>query len=98
MSKKNSKMQLTKEIFDRIGAGEIFRIVITRLQNIHEPLKETLKFVCVKGNSGLDWAIYCGNPFNHDDDVARQGDKIFQKVNITNICPCDDEVLALYRI
>lgn len=91
-------MQLTKAVFDKILPGEIFKVVTTRLQTMHEPLKATLKFVCVKGRSGLDWAIYAGTPGAHEADIARYGDKVSDEAHILSLCPCDVEVFALYRI
>lgn len=90
-------MQITKAIFDEIAPGEIFRVVTTRLQTVHEALKTTLTFVCVKGKSGIDWAIYAGHANGQPEDIARYGNKVTAKENIFSICPCDDEVLQLYR-
>jgi hypothetical protein len=90
-------MQLTKEIFEQIKPGEMFRIVITRIQRMHEPMKETLKFVCVKGGLGIDWAIYVQRPDWSDGDIADTGDKVQSEDIIRSICPCDDEIYGLYR-
>lgn len=90
-------MQITKEIFDQIAPGEIFRTVTTRIQNVYDPMSTTLQFVCVKGKAGIDWAIYAARGTAHPDDVARYGDKVGAKENILSICPCDEEVLKLYR-
>ncbi len=88
---------LTKELFDRIQPGEVFRIVTTNLQNFYEPGKMYLKFVCKKGDSGLDWAVYCGKPDKSDLYIATSGDKVHGRETLLSICPCDDEVLKLYR-
>lgn len=90
-------MQITKEIFKEIHPGEIFRVVTTRIQNVSDPMTTTLTFACVKGKSALDWAIYAARGTAHPDDVARYGDKVTSPENIRSICPCDDEVLELYR-
>jgi hypothetical protein len=90
-------MQITKAIFDQLNAGEIFRVVTTRIQSFHEPMKVTLTFVCVKGKAGIDWAIYAGNVWDHPNNIAREGDKVNEEENIRGICPCDDEVFQLYR-
>lgn len=92
-------MQITKEIFDQINPGEIFRVVTTRIQAVHEPMGTTLSFVCVKGRDiGIDWAIYAAREGSHPQDIARYGDKVTSVENIRNICPCDDEVFELYRL
>lgn len=90
-------MQITKAIFDEIKPGEIFRVVTTRIQNVSDPMLTKLTFVCVKGKSGIDWAIYCSLGTAHPDDIARYGDKVRDSENIRSICPCDEEVLNLYR-
>lgn len=90
-------MQITKEIFDEIAPGEVFRVVTTRVQNIFDPMVTKMTFVCVKGKSGTDWAIYGAWGPAHPDDIARHGDKIHGEDNIRNICPCEDEVFHLYR-
>jgi hypothetical protein len=89
-------MQIDKEIFDSIVDGEIFREVRTRIQAVHDPMKTTLTFVCVKGKSGIDWAIYCSKG-GAAEDIARYGDKVKDKENILSICSCTEEVLELYR-
>jgi len=94
-------MQITKAVFDQIAPGEIFRVVTTRIQDIQEPMDATLTFVCVKAREGHEgtflWAIYAGKGSAHPNDVARYGHKIKDKDNILSICPCDEEVLQLYR-
>lgn len=93
-------MQITKEIFDQIAPGEIFRVVTTRLQNVNDPMNTTLTFVCVKAREGFEgrflWAIYSASGSARPDDVARYGTKVRGKESIQSICPCDDEVLKLY--
>ena len=89
-------MHITKAVFDQIQPGEIFRVVTTRWQTIQE--KATLKFVCLKDRSGYDWVIYAGPPWHHEADIARYGDKVRQPEMIRSICPCDEEVFALYSI
>lgn len=94
-------MILTKAIYDKIAPGEIFRVVTTRLQNIVEPLNISLTFVCVKAKEGFEgrflWAIYAASGSARPDDIARYGDKVRDIENILSICPCDEEVFALYR-
>lgn len=94
-------MQITKAIFDQIAPGEIFRIVTTRIQDIYEPMDISLTFVCVKAKNDHEgtflWAIYSGKGGAHPNDIARYGDKVRDKENILSICPCDEEVLSLYR-
>lgn len=91
-------MQITKELWDKIEPGEIFRVVTTRFQRMHEPLKETLKFVCVRSPYEFpSWSIYCQRPNWDDQSIAREGDKVHSKDIIQSICPCDPDVLALYR-
>lgn len=93
---RNSPLQLTNELFQKIGDGEIFRTVITNIQNVHESFVTTLKFVCKKGD-GADWAIYCHTPNNSDVWIAMYGDKVRGEETIRSICPCDDETFELYR-
>lgn len=90
-------MQINKVVFDEIKPGEIFRVVTTKYQNVHDPLTTELTFACVKGKSGLDWAIYAARAGSIPDDIARYGDKVGDKENIRSLSDCDDEVLALYR-
>lgn len=91
-------MQLTKAIFAEIKPGEIFRVVTTKYQTVHEPLNAELTFVCVKGKADIDWAIYAGPGSANPSDIARYGDKVTSESSIRNICPCDDEVFNLYRL
>jgi hypothetical protein len=90
-------MQITRAIFDEIAPGEIFRVVTTRLQNFQDSMTKTLTFVCLKDKSGCDWVIYAGNAGAHPADIARYGAKVSDKQNIQSICPCDEEVMELYR-
>ncbi len=90
-------MKLTKAILDQIAPGEIFKTVRTRVQQVHDPMKVVMTFVCVKGKIGQDWAIYTAAGGGHPGDVARYGDKLMVDEDILSICPCDDEVLKLYR-
>lgn len=90
-------MNITKEIFDQIAPGEIFKVVTTRIQAMHDPMNATLTFVCVKDKSGIDWAIYAGPSSGHAEDIARYGDQVRDPDNIKSISACDDEVLELYR-
>ncbi len=90
-------MQITKAIFDQIAPGEIFRVVTTRFHNTYNLFDTELTFVCLKGRSGLDWAIYAGECAGHPNDIARYGDKVQGKGNILSICPCEEDVFELYR-
>jgi hypothetical protein len=90
-------MQLTKELFDQLRPGEIFRVVTTRVQALHAPMEEILTFVCQKGKSGIDWTIYGSRAGAQPDDIARYGDKVQAKENIQSLCPCDPDVMDLYR-
>lgn len=90
-------MQITKAIFDQLAPGEIFWEVTTRIQAIYDPMNTKLLFVCIKGKSGLDWAMYSARAASQPEDVARYGDKVNDPKNIRSICPCDDEVFELYR-
>ena len=90
-------MIVTKEIFEGIPAGKVFRVVTTAIQRMHEPLVTSLTFVCVKGRNGLDWAIYAQREGHSVDYIRRHGDKVHSDDIIRNICPCSDEVFELYR-
>lgn len=87
---------LTKEVFDRIPDGEVFKVVITKIQTVHDPMNAKLKFLCKKGH-GNDWAIYYSHSHIEDYVVASNGDKVMSVKCIQEICPCDPEVLKLYR-
>lgn len=91
-------MHLTKAIFEHIPPGRIFRVVTTHLQNVFQPFSMEVTFVCVKGKSGIDWAIYHAPSGNHPAGISQYGDKVTSEANIRNICPCDDEVFQLYRL
>lgn len=90
-------MLITKEILNQFQPGEIFWTVTTKIQYVHEPMNAELTFVCVKGKSGMDWAIYCSWKGTNPNDIARNGDKVTSERMIRAICPCDDEVFELYR-
>lgn len=90
-------MEITEEVFKEIKDGEIFRTVITRIQRFHEPYKMLLKFVCVKGSIGIDWAIYAGRAEQADYDIRMHGDKVTSPDIIRSICPCDQSIFDLYR-
>jgi hypothetical protein len=90
-------MQITKGIFDKIAPNEIFRVVSTKIAGAHSPNDIEMTFVCAKGKSGIDWAIYAGPGSEHPNDIARYGDKIIAEDNIRNICPCDEQVFNSYR-
>lgn len=89
-------MQITKAIFDQIKPGEIFRVVTTKIQNIHDPMQAELTFVCIKGRTNFDWAIYAAQGPSSPDSIARYGDKVNDAENIRSLSDCDEEVLALY--
>lgn len=93
-------MELTKEILEQeIKPGEIFKDVTTRIQRFHEPFRETLRFICKRGDDPqyVSWAIYCHRPENSALWIASWGDKVHSKDIIQSICPCTDEAFALYR-
>ena len=89
-------MLLTPSIFNSIPDGEVFQIIITKLQTVHDPFNATLKFLCKKGG-GNDWAIYYGLAHTPDYVIATHGDKVTTPKCIQEICPCDPEILKLYR-
>lgn len=90
-------MEITKEIYDQIAPGEIFRVVKTRIQEVDELMDTILTFACMRYKEGSDWVIYVGSANAHPNDIARYGEKLTGTANILSICPCDVEVLALYR-
>jgi hypothetical protein len=91
-------MTITKEIFDQIKPGEIFRVVTTKIGGDHSPNDIEMTFVCAKGKSGIDWSVFASRGGGQPWDIARYGDKLSSEENIRNICPCDDEVFQLYRL
>lgn len=90
-------MQLTKALYDEIAPGEIFWIVTTKYQRLRNPIGMAFIFVCAKGKKVPDWAMYSARAGSNPEDVARYGDMIDSLEDIGSICPCDDEVLQLYR-
>lgn len=92
-----SQLLMTKEMFEAIPHGIVFRTVVTHIQTVHEPFEATLKFVCKKGDIGIDWAIYCHTKEKPDEWVKAYGDKVQSEENIRSICPCDDDVYKMYR-
>lgn len=91
-------MQINKGIFDQIKPGEIFWTVTTRLLNGEDPIQTNRTFVCVKGRTGTNWEILHSFGTALPDDIARYGDKINDLQIVRTICPCDEEVLALYLL
>ena len=90
-------MLLTKKIFDQIPDGEIFRIVTTKIQNVHKPMEAELTFIAKKGDGYPDWTIYCHHSHHDIEFIKEQGDKVMTRQEIQSICPCDEEVYRLYR-
>lgn len=94
-------MHITMDIYNEIPHGEVFKVVTTKVQNIHEPMRLQLAFVCIKDKrdpaAPNTWTIYCGKSEMGADYVRRFGNKVKNKENIQAICPCDPDVLALYR-
>lgn len=87
---------LTEEIFDALQPGEVIRTVTTKLHNITGKNEELL-FVAVKGQSGIDWAIYFHFPHYGVEHIKRVGDKVHSKEEILSLCPCTEGVLKKYR-
>lgn len=56
-----------------------------------------LRWVAVKGHAHGDWAIYCQFTNWSIDEIASNGDKIANTINIKRCVPCDDEALVHYR-
>ncbi len=92
-------MGLTKERFDQIPPGDIFRIVSQRVNENgdFDPSRPMTKFVCFKSKDGKWWDIRSALGTAHADDIARYGEELNGKEAILSICPCDEEVLELYR-
>ena len=59
--------------------------------------RERRKFVVVRGGIP-DWAIYYGNPYQSDEEIAKHGDKITSLRTIQELICCDDDVLENYRL
>lgn len=93
-------MPLAKSLYDQIAPGEIFWIVMTRIQKI-VPIDAPLTFVCVKAREDFEgrilWAMYWSPGFANPQAVANYGHKVLGKDTIQSVCPCDDEIMALYR-
>ena len=91
------QLLLTKELFDKIPNGGIFRKVVTNLQTFHESFKTELLFICKKSDAGESWAVYAGHTYSTVIEIAAVGDKVYNEETIRSVCPCNDEVFALYR-
>lgn len=87
---------LDREIFDSFQEGETMKIVTTRIQTMHSSFRVDLKFVAVKGGAD-DWAIYCHFPYQSDEFVKTNGDKVVGRGLIQSLCPCTPEILDRYR-
>lgn len=87
------------EEFQRIPAGEIFRVVTTKYHTAQfiNGVTPDLTFVCKKGHGYDDWAIYYHYAHFDPEVIARNGDKLVSEENIRSIFPCDDEVFNKYR-
>ncbi len=90
-------MTLTRKLFDEIPNGEIFRVITTTMMPFPETEYRTIKFLCIKGRIGIDWAIYAGAPGQPDDFIRHYGDKVKDRDTIRFICPCDQEMFQCYR-
>lgn len=90
-------MILTLKLLQQIQPGEVFKIVTTKYQTVHNPGVSELKFLCIKGHGYDDWAIYSGYSYNSDETIKKNGDKVMQENNIRSICPCTDGAYNLYR-
>lgn len=94
-------MLITNDIFKQIPDGEVFKVIITSIQNVfikdtENRLGTTLTFVCQKGFAD-DWTIYYGEEDTPLDYILKNGDKVMREDNIKSLSGCDDEVLAKYR-
>jgi len=90
---------MTFQEFQKIPAGEVFRVVTTKYHTILSDGAGNwpeLKFVCKKGQVD-DWAIYCHLPIYNAEWIKEHGDKVKTDVNILSIFPCDPETLNHYR-
>lgn len=92
---------MTFEDFQKIPAGEIFRVVTTKYHTIERINNEwpELTFVCVKGKSieMQDWAIYCHFSIHNPEYIKWHGNKVGTDANILSIFPCDAKTLKYYR-
>jgi len=57
---------------------------------------EMLKWVAVRGRIH-DWCIYVGRAGSSFEDIAREGDKVYDKNNIRKLVKCNDEAFKMYR-
>jgi hypothetical protein len=55
-----------------------------------------LRWVAVRGRIP-DWSIYVGPVEACPSEIARTGDKIFNRSHIQKCVPCDHSALAMYR-
>jgi hypothetical protein len=91
--------QLTIEEFNHIPSGEIFAKGVTL--DIHEGCDMTgsgksLRWLAKKGQAD-DWCVYVNLSIYPFPYIARHGDKVHSKQNVTNLVPCTNEVFRHYR-
>lgn len=55
-----------------------------------------LKWVAVRGGAP-DWKIYCHWAEKSKEEVASNGDKVYDKETIRRLVPCTDEAFKMYR-
>lgn len=90
---------MTIEIFNKIPPGATLRVVFTRFQRVEPRYRGTLIFVATKGFAPEgDWAIYFAPESEGIGFAKTNGDKVTMPENIQDIFPCDEQVMARYRI
>ena len=85
---------LTIKELDEMKPSEIFA---SGTGTYPELRPEEVRWVAVRGGIH-DWAIYYFMPYMSDNQVAREGDKMFTESIIKRLVPCTDEAYELYRL
>jgi hypothetical protein len=96
---------LTLELFKQIPNGDVFAMGV--LPDSPDGINmsgsgKLLRWIAKKGDSGLDWAIYCHwktkISWDYEMEFIRtSGDKVHDTQNILACVNCDTKVLDLYR-
>lgn len=58
--------------------------------------RDRIRWVACRGGIH-DWAIYYGRLEQSQDEIKRNGDKLFSEDKIKGFVPCDEEAFKMYR-
>ena len=99
LTEREKKPKFSMADFEKIPANGIIRKGMTT--NSPQGLYMTdggglLKWVAKKGMAN-DWAMYCEYMDKDYDYVLKHGQKVYDKNNIMNVFPVEEDVFKLYR-